>query len=565
MAKLTDEQRGMNAFFRLLYENGAAEAIPTEAERKANAFLSSDGTWQTTTGAAGPEGPAGATGATGPTGPQGETGPQGPQGVAGVTGATGPKGDTGEAGPEGPQGPTGPKGDTGATGPQGETGPQGPAGPTGATGPKGEDGTGVNIKGAVAEEGQLPEAGEEGDAYVVGSILYIWDVDTSSWVNTGAEIKGPKGDTGEKGDTGATGATGATGPQGPAGADGATGATGPQGPKGDTGDTGETGPQGPTGPQGEQGVQGPTGATGETGPQGPTGAQGPQGETGPAAKDFDIQPDHVVQLPAGRPEGFEPGIYLVTASDDGYPTGVDEWITSAQEDFEGTFSGIMTVYGTVSDKSVTLSADYRSADGMQHHIAAFMWDGPANRWFIAAGVNGATGPKGDKGDTGATGPEGPQGPQGPTGNQGPAGATGPKGDTGETGPKGDTGATGATGATGPVGPTGPVDTTELLHAVVENDSVIQCSDTYLLNVPAGTYVVTPPSGDEELPSAIKTWADSNGGLASGIMLMIEWKVGDAEDTRNRFRVLILGSNNGTYSFWNHVATAGGWLPMVKNQ
>ena len=83
MAKLTDEQRGMNAFFRLLYENGAAEAIPTEEERKANAFLSSDGTWQTTTGAAGPEGPAGATGATGPTGPQGETGPQGPQGVAG--------------------------------------------------------------------------------------------------------------------------------------------------------------------------------------------------------------------------------------------------------------------------------------------------------------------------------------------------------------------------------------------------------------------------------------------------------------------------------------------------
>ena len=101
--------------------------------------------------------------------------------------------------------------------------------------------------------------------------------------------------------------------------------------------------------------------------------------------------------------------------------------------------------------------------------------------------------------------------------------------------------------------------------MVENDNVIQCSDTYLLHVPAGTYVVTPPSGGEELPSAIKTWADSNGGLASGIMLMIEWKVGDLEDTRNRFRVLILGSNSGTYSFWNHVATAGGWLPMVKNQ
>ena len=54
-------------------------------------------------------------------------------------------------------------------------------------------------------------------------------------------------------------------------------------------------------------------------------------------------------------------------------------------------------------------------------------------------------------------------------------------------------------------------------------------------------------------------------LSADYTPMIEWKVGDDDDTRNRFRVLILGSNSGTYSFWNHVATAGGWLPMVKNQ
>ena len=585
---MDEEKKGMNAFFRMMYENGAASAIPTAEEKASNSFLCSDGTWKTAAGGAGPQGPAGATGATGPTGPQGPTGPTGAQGLAGATGATGPKGDTGETGPKGDTGEAGPQGPEGPAGPEGPQGPTGPKGDTGATGPKGEDGTGVNIKGAVASDSDLPGSGTEGDAYVVGSILYVWDENTSSWVNTGAEIKGPKGDTGEQGPKGDTGEAGTTGATGPAGETGPKGDTGDTGAKGDTGAAGETGPQGPTGPQGEQGIQGPTGATGETGPQGPTGAQGPQGPqgpTGPAAKDFDIQADHVVALPSGRPEGFDPGIYLVTPSESTFPTGVAEWIESAQEEFEGTFSGIMTVYGTVTDQSVTLSADYRSADGMQHVIGAFVWDGPANRWFLAQGGQGPAGAQGPKGDTGTTGAQGPTGPTGPTGEAGSAGETGPKGDTGdqgpagdtgpqgpvgETGPKGDTGDTGpkgdtgAAGPQGPTGPTGPVDTKNLMHCVVTNDSCIECTDEWLMNVPAGMYVLKAPEGEHELPTNIKEWCESNGGFASGLMMMVEHKLEDAEDTRNRYRTVILGSQTGKFSFWNHAGSSG-WLPMVNNQ
>lgn len=78
---------------------------------------------------------------------------------------------------------------------------KGPQGETGAKGDKGEDGTGVNIKGSVASSSALPDTGEEGDAYVVQDTgnLWIWDAGEGAFVDTGAQIKGPKGDTGETG------------------------------------------------------------------------------------------------------------------------------------------------------------------------------------------------------------------------------------------------------------------------------------------------------------------------------------------------------------------------------
>jgi hypothetical protein len=230
----------------------------------------------------GPTGPQGLTGPIGPTGPTGATGPTGPIGPSGgpigPTGPTGPAGPTGAAGVTGPTGPTGPAGSNGATGPTGPQGPTGAAGSTGATGPTGPIGptgpvgAGLNIIGTVSGPSGLPPSGSTGDAYIIGSDLYVWD--GSAWTNVG-NIVGPTGPTGSTGPTGPTGAASTVpGPTGPAGPTGSTGPTGPIGPTGSTGPTGPTGPQGSTG---STGPTGPTGATGPTGPAGPTGATGPTG------------------------------------------------------------------------------------------------------------------------------------------------------------------------------------------------------------------------------------------------------------------------------------------------
>lgn len=77
-------------------------------------------------------------------------------------------------------------------------------GDTGEQGPAGEDGTGVNIKGSVENVESLPLEGEPGDAYVITDTgnLAVWDEEQQKFVDTGAQIKGPKGDKGETGDAG---------------------------------------------------------------------------------------------------------------------------------------------------------------------------------------------------------------------------------------------------------------------------------------------------------------------------------------------------------------------------
>ena len=81
---------------------------------------------------------------------------------------------------------------------------KGAKGDKGDPGEKGEDGTGVSIKGSVANSEALPGTGEAGDAYVVQDTgnLWIWDEETQAFVDTGAQIKGPKGDKGDTGDPG---------------------------------------------------------------------------------------------------------------------------------------------------------------------------------------------------------------------------------------------------------------------------------------------------------------------------------------------------------------------------
>jgi len=250
-----------------------------------------------TTGATGPTGPLGATGPTGATGPASTVqGPSGPTGAQGPAGAGGAQGNIGATGPTGPQGPTGPTGATGLTGATGAASTvTGPTGARGATGPTGATGQGIQILDAHATYNEFiaeHPTGAAGDAHIVGGSLYVWNIESSTWVNSG-NLLGP---------TGATGLTGATGPTGATGTTGTTGSQGPTGPTGATGLTGAvgaTGPQGLVGPTGAQGIQGnggptgPTGAAGAastvTGPTGPTGAAstvagptGPTGATGPA-------------------------------------------------------------------------------------------------------------------------------------------------------------------------------------------------------------------------------------------------------------------------------------------
>ena len=126
----------------------------------------------------------------------------------------------------------------------------------GAKGEKGDPGTGIKIKGKYDSLSALQAAhpkADEGDAYMAGVNLYVWN--GSAWIDCG-NVQGPKGDKGDKGD--AFTYADFTQEQ----------LASLKGPKGDKGDAG---------PQGAAGAQGPQGATGPQGVQGLQGLQGPAG------------------------------------------------------------------------------------------------------------------------------------------------------------------------------------------------------------------------------------------------------------------------------------------------
>lgn len=185
----------------------------------------------------GEKGETGPKGDKGDTGEKGATGERGPQGLQGERGL---QGDTGEKGEQGIQGPVGPKGEQGEQGIQGIQGPQGEPGPQG---PKGDTGSGLNIKGKLDSESQLPQEGVSGDAWLISGNLYVYVGENGNiesnpkWSNVGS-IQGPAG---PQGPVGSKGEQGEPGPKGEPGADGAPGA---QGPKGDPGQKGEKGDPG---------------------------------------------------------------------------------------------------------------------------------------------------------------------------------------------------------------------------------------------------------------------------------------------------------------------------------
>lgn len=117
---------------------------------------------------------------------------------------------------------------------------KGEKGETGPKGDKGDTGSGLNIKGELDSESQLPQEGVSGDAWLISGNLYVYVgengnvVSNPKWSNVGS-IQGPAGPTGPKGEQGEPG---------PKGEPGANGAPGEQGPKGDPGEKGEKGDPG---------------------------------------------------------------------------------------------------------------------------------------------------------------------------------------------------------------------------------------------------------------------------------------------------------------------------------
>ena len=211
---------------------------------------------------------------------KGDKGDVGPQGVQGIQGIQGPDGkvyvpsidnegviswELREAssaapssrsikGPQGVQGIQGIQGIQGVPGPQGAAGAQGPQGPQGPAGAPGLDGRSFTVKGRYNTLFDLQQdypAGQEGDAWAVGSIadnnVYVWDITDLNWKNVGP-IVGPQGPQGEQGI------------QGPQGEQGEQGIQGQQGPQGTQGERGAQGPEGPQGPQGN-----PTTVNGKSG------------------------------------------------------------------------------------------------------------------------------------------------------------------------------------------------------------------------------------------------------------------------------------------------------------
>ena len=92
------------------------------------------------------------------------------------------------------------------------------------TGPTGHQESPVVINGyynTIAELIAARPTGVVGEAYAVGTNVYVWDSMTNSWRET-AVVVGPTGPTGDIGPTCPTGDIGPTGPTGPAGIDAET-------------------------------------------------------------------------------------------------------------------------------------------------------------------------------------------------------------------------------------------------------------------------------------------------------------------------------------------------------
>jgi hypothetical protein len=141
----------------------------------------------------------------------------------------------------------------------------------GIQGEQGIPGLGINFKGALPTEDDLPDGALQGDLYIVEDPApahgWVWDEAESAYVDAGP-VQGPQGIEGPQGiqgEAGPAGSDGAAGAQGVAGQDGAVGPAGPQGETGVAGKDGAPGPAGADGAKGDIGPAGPTAVSADEG------------------------------------------------------------------------------------------------------------------------------------------------------------------------------------------------------------------------------------------------------------------------------------------------------------
>lgn len=338
------------------------------------------------------------------------------------------------AGPQGPQGPQGAQGPAGVDGIQGPAGPQGLQGDPGIQGPIGPQGpVGViNLIGRLTDVSQLPDpvASPDGDAYLVGTVLWVTRQD--QWIDMG-DIAGPAGASAYE----VAVANGFVGTQ----ADWLASLQGKDGiglqilgslpSVGDlpmTGNAlgdayivseklyiwqgtiwdgiGQQGPQGPQGIQGPAGPDGPQGPVGPIGPQGPQGADGPagaQGPAGPSLKVLGIVAD-VASLPStGNTLGdsYWVGTQLYSWNDTQWEPSNSLIGPQGPQGVQGIQGNPITINGTITDPA-QLPASPIVGESYWYGTTLYTWNGTT--WEISNSLAGPQGPQGIQGDRGPAGP-----------------------------------------------------------------------------------------------------------------------------------------------------------------
>lgn len=284
--------------------------------------------------------------------------------------------------------------------------------------PRGKDGTAITMRGHVAEQHQLPIVHEKGDAWMVGTHLWVWDGD--KWIDAG-DLGGPQGES-------------------------------------STIEIGTT----DTLPAGEQAVVSNT------------------GDEVKAVLNFAI--------PQGEKGEDAPVIPLVGVSDraedlpetsasigDGFIAAQELWIWDGKKwtnhgsirkgiDGQDATMRIGTVATVDAGSPPTVINVGTERDAVLNFGIPRGEKGDPGRDGLDGkpGKDGENGKDGKRGLQGCRGERGPQGEPGKKGERGPAGKDGnvldgkqgPKGDRGETGPTGEKGDVGPRGETGPQGPKG---------------------------------------------------------------------------------------------------------------